>query len=629
MILQQCPKCVLTYIILLLGLQISAQNPVIDSLELLIEKSEHDTIALKHYIQLTNMTLGRAPDQSAIYARKAMKIAETHDLPKALMGLNSSLANIKYITGQYDSSFYYLKQSEKIAWSIKDTIKAINCRHNSAVIHHRIGQLDSAQVLITDNIKWFDKLGDTIQWANSHYLLGNICKDKDFLNLALENMYLALEFHRETNALYPIAEDLLGIGATLNELGNYDEAKPYFQESIALYDSVGRMPNKAQALAYLGAVYTSIDSLSEGEKYLRESLTLSQDLNYQSNTARSFQFLGSLQVKQGNFEEAIESFENAIAIWNNAGSFQNSATVLLNLSKAYLNNNQNQKAKAIFEQLILQDPYKNYSSINVDASELLAKIYEEENEYATALKYLKLHNTLKDSIALDDQKKQIQELQLMHELEGKETALKLQEQEINTLNQRIKIGQLQKGLIGGGLAASILFFTLLIYSLNQKQKRKVAETEAEQIKLKQDLAFKEKELTNQTLHLVQKNTFLQKLSDGLEDSIKTEVNPEDALRKMRTMLKIEPELDRDWDNFKNYFSAVHSDFDSSIKSNYPDITENELRLAYLLKMRLNTSEIAAMLHVLPESIRKSKYRLKKKLGLGKEKDLYDHLVNIG
>ena len=629
MILQQCPKCVLTYIILLLGLQISAQNPVIDSLELLIEKSEHDTIALKHYIQLTNMTLGRAPDQSAIYARKAMKIAETHDLPKALMGLNSSLANIKYITGLYDSSFYYLKQSEKIAWSIKDTIKAINCRHNSAVIHHRIGQLDSAQVLITDNIKWFDKLGDTIQWANSHYLLGNICKDKDFLNLALENMYLALEFHRETNALYPIAEDLLGIGATLNELGNYDEAKPYFQESIALYDSVGRMPNKAQALAYLGAVYTSIDSLSEGEKYLRESLTLSQDLNYQSNTARSFQFLGSLQVKQGNFEEAIESFENAIAIWNNAGSFQNSATVLLNLSKAYLNNNQNQKAKAIFEQLILQDPYKNYSSINVDASELLAKIYEEENEYATALKYLKLHNTLKDSIALDDQKKQIQELQLMHELEGKETALKLQEQEINTLNQRIKIGQLQKGLIGGGLAASILFFTLLIYSLNQKQKRKVAETEAEQIKLKQDLAFKEKELTNQTLHLVQKNTFLQKLSDGLEDSIKTEVNPEDALRKMRTMLKIEPELDRDWDNFKNYFSAVHSDFDSSIKSNYPDITENELRLAYLLKMRLNTSEIAAMLHVLPESIRKSKYRLKKKLGLGKEKDLYDHLVNIG
>ena len=42
-------------------------------------------------------------------------------------------------------------------------------------------------------------------------------------------------------------------------------------------------------------------------------------------------------------------------------------------------------------------------------------------------------------------------------------------------------------------------------------------------------------------------------------------------------------------------------------------------------MNLSTKEIASMLNVLPDSVLKSKYRLKKKLELSKEDDLTQFL----
>ena len=45
-------------------------------------------------------------------------------------------------------------------------------------------------------------------------------------------------------------------------------------------------------------------------------------------------------------------------------------------------------------------------------------------------------------------------------------------------------------------------------------------------------------------------------------------------------------------------------------------------------MNLTTKEIATTMNVLPDSILKSKYRLKKKLGLDRETDLADFLSTI-
>ena len=94
------------------------------------------------------------------------------------------------------------------------------------------------------------------------------------------------------------------------------------------------------------------------------------------------------------------------------------------------------------------------------------------------------------------------------------------------------------------------------------------------------------------------------------------------------LLKKESAEDKDWEVFKSYFSEVHNNFDNKLKTIYKDITEKEIRLASFLRMNLSTKEIASMLNVLPDSVLKSKYRLKKKLNLDKAIDLNQFLNKL-
>jgi DNA-binding NarL/FixJ family response regulator len=102
------------------------------------------------------------------------------------------------------------------------------------------------------------------------------------------------------------------------------------------------------------------------------------------------------------------------------------------------------------------------------------------------------------------------------------------------------------------------------------------------------------------------------------------MNPDQVsseIKRIDRMLSQQTTEDEKWETFKNYFSEVHNNFDQQLKAVAADISENDIRLASFLRMNMTTKEISSMLNVQPESVMKSKYRLKKKLGLSKEQDL--------
>ncbi|MFY0591807.1 helix-turn-helix transcriptional regulator [Roseivirga sp.] len=56
-----------------------------------------------------------------------------------------------------------------------------------------------------------------------------------------------------------------------------------------------------------------------------------------------------------------------------------------------------------------------------------------------------------------------------------------------------------------------------------------------------------------------------------------------------------------------------SSFLDSIKSSYPHLTAYDLRLCTYLKANMSTKEIATLLNITPDSVKKAKHRLRKKL----------------
>lgn len=72
----------------------------------------------------------------------------------------------------------------------------------------------------------------------------------------------------------------------------------------------------------------------------------------------------------------------------------------------------------------------------------------------------------------------------------------------------------------------------------------------------------------------------------------------------------------DWDEFRRRFERVHPHFLRQLRSQFTDISPAEERLLALSKLGVNTRQMSRMLGISPESIRKTKYRMRKRLGAG-------------
>lgn len=82
----------------------------------------------------------------------------------------------------------------------------------------------------------------------------------------------------------------------------------------------------------------------------------------------------------------------------------------------------------------------------------------------------------------------------------------------------------------------------------------------------------------------------------------------------------------DWDEFQRRFDRVYPGFLGQLKHQVTDITPAEERLMALSKLNINNRQMSWMLGISPESLRKSRYRLRKKVGIIGHSPLLDFLT---
>lgn len=168
--------------------------------------------------------------------------------------------------------------------------------------------------------------------------------------------------------------------------------------------------------------------------------------------------------------------------------------------------------------------------------------------------------------------------------------------------------------------------------LRQKHQLEIERNEQQIIKLQKkqleaDVEFKNKELATTTMHLVQRGKLLSKIGDELLPLVQQSANTNTAndVKKVIRLLNEAKKLDNDWDQFAIHFDHVHNNFLSKLKDKYPNLSPNDLKLCAYLKLNLSSKEIAQLLNITSRAVEVSRYRLRKKLGLKPEVNLFDFL----
>lgn len=80
-----------------------------------------------------------------------------------------------------------------------------------------------------------------------------------------------------------------------------------------------------------------------------------------------------------------------------------------------------------------------------------------------------------------------------------------------------------------------------------------------------------------------------------------------------------------WDRFKHRFVLEYSAFYIALQRDFPELSEGNMRVVLLWKLKLNSREIGQLLGVSADAVKKTKQRLRKKLGDPRYKELVDFI----
>jgi len=477
----------------------------------------------------------------------------------------------------------------------------------------------------------------------------------------------------ETNKL-DIAGDVCinHLGAIYYHHGNYQSALEYLLRAYERMKQHGfkNITNCCVYIHELGLLYYDLGDYKTSLQYYRQALPL---LNTNPDMQRHV--LNNLALcfrNTGAYDSALVYFQSLVQI-----AAKDKDTVWLgiatgNIGSVYLRQHEFEKAKPFCETDYRYDMATKHPEGVAGALTCLGEIYVAENKPDEAIDTLKqaekwlmpvlywnfgrqvyLYNTLAKAYAVKKdfnrayyyQQQANQAADSLYRRNNADNYMKIQQQieaekhmaALKLLDAERKSEIMKRNYSLAGIFLLCIIVVQVYYS--QKLKR---EKEKELHKKQEELWQSEKQRTEEELLYAQSqlNAYLESIlaKNNIIEQFEAEL---DHLRsapggvvqteRIETLQKLQASnilTEDDWLAFKQLFDKAHKGFFIKLKEKYPDLTQAEIRLMAFTKLNLSGKEMAAMLGISSESIKKARQRLRKKINLPEDGGLEEVVAEI-
>ena len=434
--------------------------------------------------------------------------------------------------------------------------------------------------------------------------LAAIYNDKGDIDTAMILSYNAISIGLENNLDTVLAETYLRHGNLYLSLGDFHEAKAFYYKVIKL-----GFPNTTNgAWAALGILYSKANKYDSAYIFLNKSYLyfLSLDTNLHTVMYNISSITGSLGINsfdRGKAKEGLKYLKESLRISKKIGSPTNIISNLLNISIAYDMQKQYSNSEKVLKQAYEIADSINNPRLRYRVYLLQSEHYYETQNYKLAYEYLNFYYTLKDSLGMVDYKKSLhkKETKYLKEIQNIELKKLELEKETNKLEFIITFG------ISG--------FAFILLTLFLFRKIKIRNLEKRKLELRsKNLDDKLKNADNRLLDLELR---LEKQHSELIKNKKLSISqnnitPKESVAELENRKII---LTEDWQEYKELFNSIYPDFLSRVLYEFPNLTEGEKRQLIMLKLNYNRNKSANILGISPDSVKKARQRLTKKIKL--------------
>jgi DNA-directed RNA polymerase specialized sigma24 family protein len=163
------------------------------------------------------------------------------------------------------------------------------------------------------------------------------------------------------------------------------------------------------------------------------------------------------------------------------------------------------------------------------------------------------------------------------------------------------------------IAGLVLVFATGLFWLNERRKQ-AAKLENQKRQLAEEkLEQANGQLEQYIANIKDKNALLEKITSQLQAANQALSLPlEQAAQSIENLQKSVILTEENWVEFKALFEKVFPDFFSQLSRQYDDLSPAEVRLLALQRLDLPGKDMANMLGISTDSIKKARYRLRKK-----------------
>ncbi|MFV0468322.1 MAG: hypothetical protein ACK5MK_05265 [Dysgonomonas sp.] len=450
---------------------------------------------------------------------------------------------------------------------------------------------------------------------------GGIFYDRDIFDISLKYNMKAYAYYIKKDKTK--ASDIENLIAIINaRLNNKELALLHFKN---IYENNKQDRNNnlaAKALNNIGTIYLDSKKIDSALIFYQKAINEAAKINDTTLFITSNNNLARVYTEKKDNIKASETFKYTESLLTKIQDPYLHALVYNNMADFYIKTN-NAPLAIKYAELAKSFSKVKFSFQNKDILENLYKSYLLAGDYKKSSEYFQLYDDLRDSLNIEEKAVNVEREKIEFEYKNKEQQLEL-------ANNKKRLKLVTTVLILS-LLSSVLLFLIIRYKNNLVKERlqnDLATSRENELKL--DLEIKNKELASKSLLEVERSELYHHLINELNE-ISDLHEIEDVKKELNSIIfKLSKNKSpNNWDEFSLRFTNIYDSFYENLSKLHPDLNPNEKRLCALIKLNLNSKEIADITKTTVKSVENSRTRLRKKLGLTNLKsDLNQYISGI-
>ncbi len=377
----------------------------------------------------------------------------------------------------------------------------------------------------------------------------------------------------------------------------YKEAKEQIFEAIKLLKDKPEAKKKLyDSYAMLAQTYSSLNQLDSALYYGQMSHDYALKTGDKESLSISYGTLGHIYAEHGEYEKSLDFLLKSEAVEEQLIDMSTNSDIYHNIGAVYL------KMKNYRQSLVYYGKSNKIAYLQGDLYTLqlnysdLAKSYIGLGNPSLAVVMQDSSFLYYDSLNNIEKNRELLQLEVRYKTKFKDQENKLLKLEVKK-HQKAKRDTIVLSLVFIVLLLGIVY---ILFISNRLRKSKVAEADAQirNQKLEEELLVQRLSLLTEEIN--RKNKLIQSLESGANSLA------EESLLNNVT-------LEKDWLAFMSEFDKIHAGYLTELKRQFPDLTTNNLRLAAVVKLEFSNKEIANILCITENGVKKAKQRLKERM----------------